>query len=132
MPTKSKIPYRNRSPSGWWFFREVQQWVSFRQTKLTAKSCCLVWENTRIIRAKDRDEAFEKAMRLGRDGDRAKTAAGEWRFAGISQLLPVYDDLEDGAEILWDSRGRIPVSAIRRLVKSKRQLSVFDDSEKRA
>jgi hypothetical protein len=132
MPRKSQVPWRNRSPSGWWFFREIQQWVSTRQKKLTPKSRCLVWENTRIIKAKNRDEAFEKAMRMGEVGHPSKTLGGEWRFVGISQLLPVYDDLEDGAEILWDDRGSIPVSQITRLVKSKKQLPVFDDSEKNA
>ena len=130
MPLKSKIPYRNRSPCGWWWYREIQQWVSDRQKKLRPKSRCLVWENTCIIKAKDRDHAFEKAMRLGGRGHPSRTLAGEWRFAGISHLSPIYDDLEDGAEIFWDDRGFIPVSRIKKLVKSKKQLSVFDDSEK--
>ncbi len=42
-------------------------------------------------------------------------------------LLPVYEDIEDGAEILWDELGSLPVKRIRKLVKSKRQLSVFND-----
>ena len=68
---------------------------------------------------------------MGRRGHPSRTQAGEWRFAGISRLLPIYDDLEDGAEIFWDDRGFISVSKIKKLVKSKRQLSVFDDSEKK-
>jgi hypothetical protein len=44
-------------------------------------------------------------------------------------LLPVYEDIEDGAEILWDDRGRMPLRRIKKLVKSKRELSVFDDKE---
>src|SRR4051812_30380517 len=117
MARKSKIPHRNQSPSGWWLFREVQQWVSKRQKKLALKSRCLVWENTRIIKAGDRDTAFDKAMRLGRVGHPSKTVGGEWRFVGISQLLPIYDDLEDGAELFWDDLGAISVSKMGRLVK---------------
>jgi len=56
-----------------------------------------------------------------------KTRGGEWRFAGISMLLPVYEKIEDGVEILWTDRGRLPVKSIKRLVKAKRQLPVFDD-----
>lgn len=129
MPRKSKIPFRNRSRSGWWIYDEVEQWVSNRQRPLTDRSRCLVWVNTRIIRAKDRTQAYRKAVQLGRRGSPSKTRAGEWRFAGISMLLPIYEDLEDGAEILWKDLGRIPVARIRKLVKTRRQLPVFRDEE---
>ncbi len=127
MPRHSKVPHRNRSPSGWWIFREVEQWVSKRQKALSANSRCPVWENTRLIRAKNRKEAYRKAFKLGRAGFPSKTNGGEWRFAGISMLLPVYEDIADGAEILWEDRGSLPVKRIRKLVKSKRHLPVFND-----
>jgi hypothetical protein len=129
MPRKSKIPYRNKSPSGWWVFNEVEQWVSNRQQKISPKSRCLVWVNTRLIRAKDRHEAYRKALACGRSGHPSKTRGGEWRFAGISMLLPVYESLDDGAEILWTERGRMRVANIKKLVKTKHQLSVFDDND---
>lgn len=129
MSRKSNIPFRNRSQSGWWIFREVQQWVSRRQQKLTDDSRCKVWENTRLIRARNRDEAFRKATRLGQAGDPSQTKDGEWRFVGISLLLPVYEDIEDGAEILWVDRGQMSVRNIKKLVKSKPELSVFDDDD---
>jgi hypothetical protein len=129
MSRKSKVPSRNCSESGWWIYEEVEQWVSKRQRKLTPKSKCLVWVNTRIIRAKNRSEAYRKALSLGQCGHPSKTHGGEWRFAGISMLLPVYDTLEDGAEVLWTVRGRISIAAIKKLVKTKLQLPVFDDRE---
>ena len=103
--------------------------MSRRQQKLSDSSRCLVWENTRLIRARSREEAYRKAMRLGRGGHPSKTKGGEWRFAGISMLLPVCEDMEDGVEVLWVDRGRMPVRRIKRLVKTKRQLPVFDDRE---
>ena len=129
MPRPSKVAFANRSPSGWWIFREVEQWVSKRQKTLSASSRCLVWENTRLIRAKNRREAYQKALRLGRAGHPSKTNDGEWRFAGISMLLPVYDDVEDGAEIMWVDRGLLTVSKIRKLTKAKHELPVFDDNQ---
>lgn len=122
-----KVPFRNKNQTGWWVFSVVQQWVSNRQKTLSPTSRCLVWENTRLIRAKSRDEAYRKAIKLGRAGHPSKTLDGEWRFAGISMLLPVYEEIEDGVEILWTDRGRLPVKSIKRLVKSKNQLPVFDD-----
>ena len=127
MPRASTIPFRNRSHSGWWIFGEVHQWVSHSQKTLTDGSRCQVWENTRLLRARDRDEAFRKATQLGASGCPSQTNHGEWRFVGISMLLPVYEDIEDGAELLWIDRGRMSVRSIKRLAKSKSELPVFDD-----
>ena len=132
MPRKLTIPHRNRSHAGWWIFREVQQWISNRQKKLTPRSRCLVWENTRLIKAKNRDEAYRKALRLAKVGDGSKTESGYWRHVGISLLLPIYEDIEDGAEILWEENSSMAVSEIKKRVKTKQQLSVFDDREKTA
>jgi len=44
-------------------------------------------------------------------------------------LLPVYERLEDGAEILWNEHSGRTVKSIRALVQPKNRLVVFDDSE---
>jgi hypothetical protein len=132
MAKKSTIPHRNISVSGWWIFREVQQWIADRQVPLSSRSRCLVWHNTRIIKAKNRDDAYRKAMRLAKQGDGSRTIAGFWRSVGISMLLPVYEDIEDGSEILWEETALMTVAKINKLAKTKRQLSVFDDREKKA
>lgn len=129
MPQRTKVAFANRNHSGWWIFREVEQWVSKRQKTLSPNSRCPVWENTRLIRAKNRQEAYGKALKLGSAGHPSKTNEGEWRFAGISMLLPVYEDVEDGAEILWVDRGLLTVSTIKKLTKTKRQLPVFHDKK---
>ena len=131
MGRRKKVPFRNKNHTGWWIFTEVEQWVSNRQKKLTTNSRCLVWENTRLIRASNRDQAYRKALKFGRLGKPSRTKGGEWRFAGISMLLPVYEEIEDGAEILWADHGALPIKAIKKLVKTKSQLSVFDDREKK-
>ena len=132
MAKVSKTPFRNRNHTGWWVFYEVEQWVSDQQKKLRPLSRCPVWQNLRLIRAKSRKKAYKKAMKLGELGHPSKTNGGEWRFAGISMLLPLYDKIEDGAEILWNDRGLMTVAKIKALVKSRDQLPVFDDMEKDA
>ena len=125
----TQVLFRNRSPSGWWVFCEVLQWVP--ANRVSAKRFP-VWENTRLIRARDREQAHRKALRLAKDGMcRRRHEGGEWRFAGISLLLPVYDELKDGGcEILqWTDRGTISGNKLKRLIKSKKDLSVFDDRD---
>lgn len=130
MSRTRKVPSRHRSNSGRWIFNELEQWVE-QGKRPTPRRRYPVWENTRLLRARNREEAYRKAMKLGREGHPSKTAAGEWRFVGISMLLPVYEDIEDGAEILWTHRGSPTQTGIRRLVKSRRQLPVFQDDDGR-
>jgi len=96
-PRKSKVPFRNRSPSGWWIFDEVEYWVSNRQRRLTRKSRCLVWINTRIIRTRhtERPSLWARPVihpkRTGASGDlgaslcycrSTRTSKMEQRFCG--------------------------------------------------
>lgn len=120
--------HRNQSPSGWWIFCEVEYWGAAGK-KTSPGTRHPVWENTRLIRAENREDAYRKALALSRSEHPLKTHDGEWRFAGISQLLPVYEDLEDGAEILWEVHGSLPMESIRKRVRTKRTLPVFDDGE---
>jgi hypothetical protein len=126
------IPWANRNRTGWWIFEEVEQWVSNRQKKLSPTSRCLVRLNLRLVQAKSREAAYRKAMKFGAIGMPSKTNGGEWRFAGISMLLPVYDKIEDGSEILWRDDKMMSVARIKKLVRTKRQLPVFNDTEKEA
>ena len=71
-------------------------------------------------------------MEFGRAGMPSKTHGGEWRFAGISMLVPIYDKFEDGSEILWEEDKLVSVAKIKKLVESQRQLPVFDDTEEKA
>ena len=103
-------------------------WVSKRQKKLGPGSRCEVWENTRLVRARNREEAYRKAVKIS-GGKPNPTNGGEWRFAGISLLFPIYEEIEDGAEILWAGYGRIPMSRIKKMVRPKDQLPIFDDSD---
>jgi hypothetical protein len=126
---KSKIPFRNRNQTGWWIFCEVEQWVSNRQKRLSPKSRCLVWENMRLLRARNREEAYRKSLKFGRMGHPSKTNDGKWHFVGISMLFPVFEEIEDGAEILWRDWGLMSVKQIKHLVKTKQQLPIFNDKE---
>jgi len=44
-------------------------------------------------------------------------------------LLPVYDRLEDGAELMWWDKGLMTSAQIQKLVRGKENLPVFDDQD---
>ncbi len=131
--TPSKIPFCNRNHSGWWIASYIERFEYCNKKKKSSARRCLAWENTVLIRAKSREQAYRKAIALGQlsNGntmwDAEMKRSGSWQFEGLTDLLPVYEKLSDGAEILWKEYRNRTVKTIRSLVKKKRDLPVFDD-----
>lgn len=93
-----------------------------------------------VLKARDRNHAYQKAMRYGNLGksshrdcvDTRTRRKGRWIFEGLASLLPIYDEFNaDGSEILFDDYEDISVGRVKRWVKQKADLEVFDDSESR-
>lgn len=134
-PTRQSIPFRNRNHTGWWIasYIELVEWSDEDQANDRLR--CIAWENTILVKAKSRDVAYRKAIAKGRLGHGMKVWSsdkkhrGKWVFQGLSMLLPVYEDMEDGCEILWRDYSGKTVRTIKRMIRSKSQLEAFDDSE---
>ncbi len=131
---KQRIPFRNQNHTGWWIASYLERFEWYDEDTTNPERRCLAWENTIIVQAANREQAYRKAMKVGRleEGSEAWTEDGKrrgaWRFEGLTCLLPIYYKLEDGSEILWrEHRGRT-VRKIQELVKPKDELEVFDDS----
>ena len=129
----NKIPLRNRSPFGWWTATTIEKF-SFDNCE---KDNYEIWKNTIVVKASNRDEAYEKAIAYGNKSDALteswvceKTGrTGRWTFEGLSSLLPIYDEFcEDGSEIVFD-KTFVSGAEIDSLVKEKDDLEVFDDKK---
>lgn len=64
------------------------------------------WENTIIVRATNLDEAYDKAVKIALETTEPYLGGPDatpvqWVFEGITELLPIYEELNDGAEIMW-------------------------------
>jgi len=131
---RGNVPYKNRSPEGWWIASYVERFEYYDENVSNLNRRCLAWENTILIQAADREEAYRKALVAGRVGDRSEAwdadskRKGCWRFEGLTSLLPIYEALEDGTEVLWTQHAGKSVRTIKQLVKRKRDLEAFDDS----
>lgn len=127
-----KIPHRNRSPYGRWIATYMERAVWDDERKPDPNKRYLVWENTIILTAKDRNAAYTKADRMGhRHGSAFEntegTRTGHWEFLGLTFLLPIYEELEDGAEILWSEHSGRPLKSLLAEVRKKDELEVFLD-----
>lgn len=119
---RKKIPQRNRSPHGWWVATYIMR-LDEGQSHLTQR--CLAWENTILIQALDRNQAYTKALKMGK----ASAKSGNWLFEGLTEILPIYEKLEDGAEIIWTEHRSVTLKKIRSRLRKKNDMPVFDDSE---
>lgn len=113
----------------------VQRFEYYDEDRKNPSRRCVAHENTVLITAKDREEAYIKLMALGSHADGmecvdARTGRrGVWHFEGPTELLPIHEKIEDGAEILWTTHRNRSVKNIQALVRTKKELSVFDDNE---
>ena len=130
---RKPIPDRNKSPYGWWIASYIERFEYEDEDKTNLNRRCDAWENTILINAKDREQAYRKAIKIGRLGEMGYETTdgrmGTWRFEGLTSLLPIYEELEDGAEIIWREHENRTVKKIKSWVKAKEQLETFDDDE---
>jgi len=135
MKSKRKSPWRNKSPNGWWIASYIQrfQWKDDRPS--TNRSRCLIWENTIILKAKTREVAFRKATVLAKSSATGKWELlgdppgrpGRWVLEGFTSLLPIYEPLQDGAEVLWSEYRKKSLGTLRRRIRPKGKLEAFVD-----
>jgi hypothetical protein len=79
----------------------------------------VIWRNLTLIYASSPDDAYEKALGLGRAGDSEYlNPAGKLvttRFRGISFMDVVHDPLEHGAELLFHSETQVSEEQVAKL-----------------
>ena len=89
----------------------------------------VVHVNIHLIEAASPDEAYEKALALGRademvyensDGAMVRVA-----FRGLRDLNVIHEALEDGAEILYEKQIDVPEVRLRTMARERPELSVF-------
>jgi hypothetical protein len=134
---KRTIPYRNRSPHGWWIATYLLRLQYSDEDIANPNRRCLAWENTIILQAPNRESAYAKACRLGRyDSNGSEVTEletgrkGTWVFEGLKSLLPIYEQLQDGAEVLWREHSGVAARTIKSWVREKAALEVFNDEDK--
>jgi hypothetical protein len=88
-----------------------------------------VWVNTVLVKANSIEQAYEKALKFGEaynekyvNSDGIEVTAS---FRGLRNLYLIYDQLEDGAELLYEEFDEISEEEIAEMVKPKEQLAVF-------
>lgn len=112
-----------------WFFADIVLEIQVEDDPRN-----VVHINTHLLKAKCAEEAFGKARKIGAENeDEYENSSGKKvtvRFRGLGELLPIYEKLEDGAEIWFKERIGLSDSEVAALVVNRRNLSVFKSREK--
>jgi hypothetical protein len=107
-----------------WFLAELVEEFVVHGYKRNA-----VHINYVLIQARTPDEAYSKAIKLGRQHQGTwKNPAGQTvthRFVGLRDLDVIYDPLEHGCEIMFIERLGLSRAGLRKLVRKKKQLEAF-------
>lgn len=94
-PIRPPSPRPAESPTGWWLAALLE--------RHSGDEVARYWNNYRLIKANDWRTAYRRAVEMGKSdadtGNRAYSSKSE--FLGLTDLVPLYDDFEDGAELLW-------------------------------
>jgi hypothetical protein len=89
----------------------------------------VVHTNLRLIEAASPEQAYEKALALGRNEEQTytNTDGNQVRvvFRGLADLNAIHDALEDGAELAFSESVSVPPAKLRARVRRKEQLGVF-------
>ncbi len=127
--SRKEKPYAFVSPINWYIAGIMIRFEGNGENQSNSNRRCLAWENQHLIKAKNPDEAYKKALKIGKESeDEYVNTDGEnvkWVFEGLTTLIALYEDLEDGAEIIWIEHENKAVKTIKGWIKSKENLEVF-------
>ena len=120
------MPYdKNVSPVGWYLASYLLRFVELEdKQRHNPDKRFLAWENTVLVKAKSLDQAYAKAAKIAREFTKPYRGGPEgvrvkWEFEGITDLLPIYEELGDGAEIAWAKHSPRKLKTIQKWVKPK-------------
>jgi hypothetical protein len=87
----------------------------------------LTYGNHHLIKANTPKEAYEKAVKIGKENEyqfvNTRKEKMEWIFVGIGDLLPIYEEnIEDGCELMWRDYGSISNKRATRLALTEFEL----------
>jgi hypothetical protein len=114
---------KNISPVGWYVGTYLARFIEIDdELNNDPEARFATWENTVLVKALTLEEAYEKVEKIGIEHAEpykgAETGASvQWEYVGIIDLLPVYEELEDGSEIMWASNNPKKLKNIKSLVK---------------
>ena len=123
METPEKISNQNKQ---WYLIEIIEKCEPVVSNKTNDLRRVTTWGNTHLVKAESPEEAYKKGLKIGKEKEykfiNANHKEMQWSFVGIGDLLPIYEDIEDGAELMWTDYGDISNKRANRFAISKDEL----------
>ncbi len=107
-----------------WFIAEIVEEITVEGDPRN-----VVHINFNLIRADSPEEAYTKSLELGEQNQteyqNPEGKRVEIRFRGLRNLSVMYDELEHGAELMYEERVAVNSDELKKIVRGKDQLDVF-------
>lgn len=111
-------------PNKKWYLAELLE--TFQVADVETYS---LYINAILVHAVDAEEAYTKALKFGEDHNHEYLNTDgvlvTVRFGGLRNLLEIYEELDDGSEIFYESYKDLSKEEIEQKAKTKEQLTVF-------
>jgi len=119
----------NHSPVGWYIGSYLLRFVVLGEERNDdPERKFLVWENTVQGQAECLDEAYDKIVAIAQEhtepykgGRQLPLVDAQWLFEGVHDVLPIYEKIEDGCEVIWAEYTK-KLKNVRRRARTKAQL----------
>lgn len=123
MEKAEKISNKN---GNWYIVEIIEKCEPVERNEKQELRRVTTWGNHHLIKADSPEKAFDKAEKLGKEAEYKFTNSDkiemEWIFVGIGELLPIYEDIEDCTELMWNDYGFISNRRTMRMPYKKKEL----------
>jgi hypothetical protein len=116
---------KNISPVDWYVGTYLARFIELEdESNQDPEKKFLTWENTVIVKAKSLEEAYDKIESHGLQHAEPYKGGTEgipvrWEYMGVISLVPIYEELEDGAEIMWSENNPRKLKNLKMLVQGR-------------
>ena len=114
------------SPVDCYLVSAIFQFEPINENERNSSGYAPVWENTYFVKANHPIVAFDKGVKCAKKDQEEiefKGTMGKWSYIGIKEVLPIYEKIEDGSEIMWTDWGKSNLEETASKVLSKESFS---------
>lgn len=114
-----------------WYWAEI-----IEEIRIAGEADNIVLLNTVLIRAGSPDQAYERALELGREYDSEYVNSDgqtvTCRFRGLRDIGAIYDGLEHGSELFYSEETCVSEEELAQLATPKEDLTLFQSLDDEA
>ena len=120
---------KNISPVGWYVASYLIRFIELEEEENEdPEKEFTAWENTIIVKASSLDEAYDKVVEAAKYQTKPYKGGPDgipvqWVFEGVTELLPIYEELEDGSEIMYREHSQTKLKNLQKIVRKKHEFS---------